>query len=75
MLSKIQESDDACARLIAELGQVELEAGLKESGGNTELALSSHKMHLQRLQDQVASFTGYYEGSSNHRNRMSGEGK
>ena len=52
MLCQITDLDSACSRLAEELGQEELEAGMKESNVKIDKLLQSWTSGLQELQEQ-----------------------
>lgn len=52
MLSQIKELDSMCSQLAGELGQEELEAGMKESNVKIDILLQSWNAGLQGLQEQ-----------------------
>ena len=52
MLSQIKDFDSVCSRIGEELGQEELEAGLKENNHKIDTLLHSWNVGLQELQDQ-----------------------
>ena len=52
MLSQIKELDSICSRLAGELGQGELEAGMKENNIKIDILLQSWNVGLQGLQEQ-----------------------
>lgn len=52
VLSQIKESDSICSRIAEELGQEELDAGMKENNVKIETLLQSWKVGLHKLQEQ-----------------------
>ena len=52
MLSHMKDLDFACSQLAEELGQEELEAGLKENNVKIDILLHSWNVGLQELQEQ-----------------------
>lgn len=52
LLSQIQELDSICSRVAGELGQEELETGMKENNVKVDILLQSWTAGLQGLQEQ-----------------------
>lgn len=55
MLSQINELDSMCSRLAGELGQEELEGGMKENNVKIETLVKSWNVGLEALQEQVTN--------------------
>ena len=52
VLSQIKELDSTCSRIAEELGQEELDAGMKENNVKIDTLLQSWNVGLQKLQEQ-----------------------
>ena len=55
MLSEMKDLDSTCSRLAAEIGQEELEAGMKENDVKIDTLLQQWGVGVQWLQEQGAS--------------------